>query len=136
MLKINIPKIGKILKVEINFSVLKFMYLGQFVSDLVSKSKLGTVHLKQGRGLDSPIFALCEILWSPPASACLCSAPPPLYSWKNHGSSFCYVLFAEKFLYKSSKVIALHSWGTGQSSGGGSWREAVRSSWNFAFYST
>ena len=34
----NTPNIGKILKVEIKLSVLKFMYLGQFASDL---SKLG-----------------------------------------------------------------------------------------------
>ena len=34
IVKINTPKIGKILKVEINLSVLKLMYLGQFVSDL------------------------------------------------------------------------------------------------------
>ena len=38
IVKINTPKIGKILKVAINLSVLKLTYLGQFVSDL---SKLG-----------------------------------------------------------------------------------------------
>ena len=36
--EINTPKINKILKVEINLSVLKFMYLGQIALDL---SKLG-----------------------------------------------------------------------------------------------
>ena len=34
MAKINTPKIGKILKVEINLSVLKLMYLSQFALDL------------------------------------------------------------------------------------------------------
>ena len=38
IVKIISPKIGKILKVEINLSFLKLMYLGQLVSDL---SKLG-----------------------------------------------------------------------------------------------
>ena len=33
-MKINTPKIGKILEVEINLSVLKLIYLGEFVSDL------------------------------------------------------------------------------------------------------
>ena len=33
-MKINTPKFDKILKVEINLSVLKFMYLGQIASDL------------------------------------------------------------------------------------------------------
>ena len=33
-MKINTLKIGKILKAEINLSVLKFMYLGQFTLDL------------------------------------------------------------------------------------------------------
>ena len=37
-MEINTLKIGKILKVELNLSVLKFMYLGSFASDL---SKLG-----------------------------------------------------------------------------------------------
>ena len=33
-MKINTPKIDKIMKIEINLSFLKFMYLGQVVSDL------------------------------------------------------------------------------------------------------
>ena len=34
IVKINTPKVDKILKVESNFSVLKFMYLSQIASDL------------------------------------------------------------------------------------------------------
>ena len=48
--KINTPKIGKNLKVKINLSFLKLMYLGEFVSDLSElglKSKLESFYRNQ-----------------------------------------------------------------------------------------
>ena len=64
-MKINTPKIGEILKVEINLSLLKLIYLGQFVSDL---RKLGpaillrvfSVQIK--RKIGNLAQALCSVV--------------------------------------------------------------------------
>ena len=48
--KINAPKNGKILKVEINLSLLKMIYVGQFVLDLtnlISKVRVFSIEINR-----------------------------------------------------------------------------------------